>query len=337
MNKAFSTGLGVVLAMSAITSVLAIAACSGGHRDRGAAAEGEQPGEGAQGSRGAGGRLSLKGSDTMVVLAQRWAERYMQSHPGTTLEVSGGGSGTGLAALLNGTTDVATASRPVSARERAQAPELQEHRVALDALAVYVHEDNPIQSITIAQLAEVFGGRVTNWSQLGGSDRPIVLYSRENNSGTYAYFKEHVLGGGDFAATAQTLPGTAAVINAVAHDPNGIGYGGIGYAQGIRTVPVAGEDGTPVEPSMANATTGRYPLARFLFLVTRGEPQGSARAFLDWVQGPDGQGLVEPVGFYPLPIEGAAAAPAPEAVAPTPVPPPGPTPAPAPAPAPAPQ
>lgn len=320
---------------------LALAACSGGHRDREAEGTGETPSGGAAGE-GAGGRLSVKGSDTMVVLAQRWAERYMQTHPGSTIEVSGGGSGTGMAALLNGTTDVANASRPVSERERTQMPDVQPTRVALDALAVYVHQENPIRSLTMAQLGDIFGGRITNWSQVGGPDRAIVLYSRENNSGTYAYFKEHVLGGGDFAVTAQTLPGTAAVINAVAHDPSGIGYGGIGYATGIRTVPIAGEDGQAIEPTMENATSGRYPLARFLFMVTRGEPQGMARQFIDWIRSPEGQGLVEDVGFYPLPPEGAAATatptPAPTAAAAAPAPTaPAPTPAGEPAPAAAPQ
>lgn len=280
--------------------LVSLAACSGGNRDRG------------QGAEGAGGRVSVKGSDTMVVLSQRWAEGYMQSHPGSTIQVSGGGSGTGIASLLNGTTDIANASRPISDRERQQlstegAP-ATDTRVALDALAVYVHADNPIPALSVAQLSEIFRGRVTNWSAVGGPDRPIVLYSRENNSGTYEYFKEHVLDGADFAPNAQTLPGTAAVINAVARDPGGIGYGGIGYGTGVRTLPIAGEDGTLIEPTMENATSGRYPLARYLFMVTRGEPQGTARELIDWILSPPGQALVSEVGFYPLPAEGAGPA-----------------------------
>jgi phosphate transport system substrate-binding protein len=284
----------------ALPLVLILAACSGGHRD---------PGGGATGSgTGTGSRLSVKGSDTMVVLTQRWAERYMQTHPGRTIEVSGGGSGTGIAALQNGTTDVANASRPLSDREHQQMADARETRVALDALAVYVHESSPLRSLTMAQLADVFSGRVTNWSAIGGGDRPIVLYSRENNSGTYAYFKEHVLDGGDFAATAQTLPGTAAVINAVSRDPNGIGYGGIGYASGVRTLAIAAEGAEPIEPTMENATSGRYPLARFLFMVTRGEPQGAARDFIDWALTSEGQALVGETGFFPLPTQAAAPA-----------------------------
>lgn len=285
--------------LSSLVLALSIVACSGGHRDRGGA-------EGTEGAAtGAGARLSLKGSDTMVVLAQRWAEGYMRTHEGRTVEVSGGGSGTGIAALLNRTTDIANMSRPLRDSERQQLAQRggapTETRVALDALAVYVHQDNPIQSLTMDQLSRIFRGQITNWSELGGADRAIVLYSRENNSGTYAYFKEHVLADADFAPNAQTLPGTAAVINAVSRDPGGIGYGGIGYATGIRTVPIAGEDGTPVEPTMENATAGRYPLARYLLMVTAGEPSGAAREFLDWVRSPEGQALVENVGFYPLP------------------------------------
>lgn len=279
--------------LASLVLALSVAACSGGHRERGG------------GATGTGARLSMKGSDTMIVLAQRWAEGYMRSHEARTIEVSGGGSGTGVAALLNGTTDVANMSRPLRDSERTQLAQRggtpTETPVALDAIAVYVHRDNPIPSLTIDQLAQIYRGRITRWSELGGADRPIVLYSRENNSGTYAYFKEHVLDDLDFAAAAQTLPGTAAVINAVARDPNSIGYGGIGYGSGVRTVPIAGEDGTPIEPTMENATSGRYPLARYLFMVTPDEPTGVAREFLDWVRSPEGQALVENAGFYPLP------------------------------------
>jgi phosphate transport system substrate-binding protein len=271
--------------------VLALSACSGGH------------GEGARGA--SGGTLTIKGSDTMVILAQRWAEAYMRAHEGTTIQVSGGGSGTGIAALLNGTTDIANSSRPIEDSERTRLEQrrggaVRETRVALDALAVYVHEGSPVQSLTIAQLSDIFRGRVTSWSAVGGPDRPIVLYSRENNSGTYAYFKEHVLDGADFAAAAQTLPGTAAVINAVTRDPNGIGYGGIGYAGGVRTLPIAA-DGPPIAPTVENATSGAYPLARHLYMYSAGEPSPTAADFLAWVVSPEGQALVEQVGFYPLP------------------------------------
>lgn len=287
---------------AALVSVLACAmlACSGGH----GRSEGTSPGTP---SAGTGGSLSLKGSDTMVILAQRFAEGYMAAHPDAVIQVSGGGSGTGIAALLNGTTNIANASRPMNERERAQLTELRheapvETRVALDALAVYVHRDSAIASLTLAQLSAIFRGEITNWSGVGGPDAPIVLYSRENNSGTYAYFKEHVLDDADFAATAQTLPGTAAVINAVAHDPNGIGYGGIGYAEGVRTLPLAPIDGAAaIAPTLENATSGSYPIARFLYMYTAGAPTGTAADFLAWVVTPEGQRVVEQAGFYPLP------------------------------------
>lgn len=274
-------------------AMLAAASCSGGH--------GEQPSGG-----GGAGTLTIKGSDTMVILAQRWAEQYMREHPGTTIQVSGGGSGTGIAALINGTTDIADASRPIRDNESRQIAQRRgtpphETRVALDALAVYVNDQNPLQSLTIPQLAQIYRGDVHNWSEVGGPDLPIVLYSRENNSGTYAYFKEHVLQDRDFAQTAQTLPGTAAVINAVSQDRAGIGYGGIGYASGVKTLAIAAEGGQPVAPTMENATSGTYPLARYLNMYTVGAPTGLAAQFVEWVRSPEGQRLVEAAGYYPLP------------------------------------
>jgi phosphate transport system substrate-binding protein len=261
-----------------------------------------------------GATLTIKGSDTMVILAQNWAEAFMKANPGKVVQVSGGGSGTGLAALINGTADLADASRPIKDKEREQlakhrGAEAQEFRVALDALAVYVPVANKIESLTIPQLKKIFRGETTNWKDVGGEDRAIVLYSRENNSGTYAYFKEHVLDDEDFAATAQTLPGTAAVINAVTKDVAGIGYGGIAYAEGVRAVKVApAGGGVPVEPTMANATSGKYPLSRFLNIYSAGEPSGIARAYLDFVLSDEGQKIIEGVGYYPLPKEAPAAA-----------------------------
>ncbi len=257
--------------------------------------------------------LTIKGSDTMVILAQNWAEAFMKTNPGKVVQVSGGGSGTGLAALINGTADLANASRPIKDKEREQLrkrrnAEAQEFRVALDSLAVYVPASNKIESLTTPQLKSIFRGQTTNWKDVGGEDKPIVLYSRENSSGTYAYFKEHVLEDEDFAATAQTLPGTAAVINAVSKDAGGIGYGGIAYAEGVRTVKVAPAGGQPVEPTMQNATSGKYPLSRFLNIYSAGEPSGIAKEYLDFVLSDDGQKIVEGVGYYPLPKEATPAA-----------------------------
>jgi len=248
----------------------------------------------------------------MVILAQNWAQAFMNANPGKILQVSGGGSGTGVAALINGTADLANASRPMKDKEKKQlkdrrGAEPKEFRVALDALAVYVSAENKIESLTIPQLKKIFRGQTTNWKDVGGDDRAILLYSRENNSGTYAYFKEHVLDNEDFAATVQTLPGTAAVINAVSKDVGGIGYGGIGYSEGVRTLNVAPEGGEPVEPSMANATSGKYPLSRFLSVYSVGEPSGVAKEYLEFVLSSDGQKVVEGVGYYPLPKEASAA------------------------------
>jgi phosphate transport system substrate-binding protein len=265
---------------------------------------------GAEGDSSKGARarstLTIKGSDTMVILAQKWAQAFMDANPGRVLQVSGGGSGTGVAALINGTADLANASRPIKEKEKKQlakrrGAEAHEFRVALDSLAVYVPAANGIESLTIPQLKKIFRGQTTNWKEVGGEDKPIVLYSRENNSGTYAYFKEHVLDNEDFAATAQTLPGTSAVINAVSKDAGGIGYGGIAYAEGVRTVKVAAEGSEPVEPSMENATSGIYPLSRFLNIYSAGEPSGVAKEYLDFVLSDDGQKVVEGVGYYPLP------------------------------------
>jgi len=254
----------------------------------------------------AAGRVSVRGSDTMVILTQRWAEHYMRAHPEATIQVTGGGSGTGLAALINGTTDIATASRTITERERRN---LRRNRdaeahavpVAIDAVAVYVHEDNPVASLTLAQLSAIYRGRIDDWRDVGGPPGRIVLYSRENSSGTYAYFKERVLEDRDFASEAQTLPGTAAVIHAVSRDPSGIGYGGIGFGGGVRAVPIATEGGDPVAPSAQSALDGRYPLARPLLVYTAGEPRGTAADFIAWTRGPRGQSLVEAAGYYPLP------------------------------------
>lgn len=266
-------------------------------------------GEGAsEQSRGGQQTLTIKGSDTMVILAQRWAEGFMAANANTTIQVSGGGSGTGIAALINGTTDLANSSRGIKEREietirSTRKAETVETPVAIDTIAVYVSEKNPIKQLSIATIKQIYRGRIKNWSELGGPDMPIVLYSRENNSGTYAYFKEQVLNDEDFAAEAQTLPGTAAVINAVARDEKGIGYGGIAFGEGVRALEIAGDDGVYYAPTMESAISGTYPLARFLYIYSAGEPSGIARQFLDYALSEIGQSVVDGVGYYPLPRE----------------------------------
>jgi phosphate transport system substrate-binding protein len=250
--------------------------------------------------------VTLKGSDTMVILGQRWAETYMQKMPGVTVQVTGGGSGTGIAALINGGTDICQSSRPMKDKEKEQArtrhnKDVKEIPVALDGVAIYVHTSCPVKSLTKAQLKGIYTGKITNWRELGWQDAQIVVYSRENNSGTYVFFKEHVLDNEDFAKDVQTLPGTAAVVNATSKDLRSIGYGGIAYGSGIRIVPIApDEGGEPVPATLENVQSNRYPLSRNLFFYTIGEPAGEVKAFIDWVLGEEGQKICDQVGFYPL-------------------------------------
>lgn len=249
--------------------------------------------------------VTVKGSDTMVILAQRWAEEYMKKQAGKKVQVTGGGSGTGIAALINGTTEIANSSRPMKGDEKSKVRERYsvlptEIAVAQDGVALYVNESNPVQQLTVEQLNSIYVGDVTNWKQVGGNDAPIVLYSRENSSGTYVFFKDNVLKGDDFAASAQTLPGTAAVVNAVAKEKNGIGYGGAAYAKGVKEVKVVGADGTGYAPSAENVKSGKYPLARPLFMYTRSKPAGEVKAFIDYCLSPEGQSIVTKVGYFPI-------------------------------------
>lgn len=250
--------------------------------------------------------ITIKGSDTMVILGQRWAETYMKENPGVSVQVTGGGSGTGIAALINGGTDVCEASRPMKDKEKEMVrsrhgKDVKEIPVARDGVTIYVNESNSIQSLMQAQIKDIYTGRITNWRDVGGKDQKIVPYSRENNSGTYVFFKEHVLDNEDYAREIQTLPGTAAVVNAVSKDPASIGYGGVAYASGIRELPIRRDESSePVLPSLATVQSGRYPLSRNLFFYTVGEPTGSVKAFIDWVLGPEGQKVCEAVGYYPI-------------------------------------
>jgi len=250
--------------------------------------------------------ITVKGSDTMVILGQRWAEEYMNKNPGISIQVTGGGSGTGIAALINGATDICESSRPMKEKEKQDirarhGKEVKEIPVALDGLAIYVHHSNPIQSITRAQLKSIYRGRLSNWRELGWENAQIVTYSRENNSGTYVFFKEHILDNEDFAENVQTLPGTAAIVNAVANDRRSIGYGGIAYSSGIRAVPVVGkEGGEAVSPSLETVQSGKYPLSRNLYFYTAGEPLGHIKEFINWVLSDEGQKTCDQVGYYPL-------------------------------------
>ena len=248
------------------------------------------------------GPLTVKGSDTLVVLTQRWAEAYMKAHPGAKVQVTGGGSGTGLSALINGTTDIATSSRQMKeaeqtklrARSKSGGAEIP---VAKDGVTFYVNEKNPLTSLTQQQLEKIYLGDITNWKEVGGPDAPLVLYSRENSSGTYVFVKDHLLDGQDFSATAQTLPGTAAVVNAVAREKYGIGYGGAAYAKGIKELKI--KVGTEeIAATVENVKSGKYPLARDLYFYLREQPTGDAKAFIDFCLSEAGQQLVTQVGYF---------------------------------------
>jgi len=254
------------------------------------------------------GNLTAKGSDTLVILAQKWAEVYMGQHPGTKIQVTGGGSGTGFAALQNQTTDLANASRPIKPKEKAECIKAfkkvpTEYQVALDGLSVYVNEANKISELTLEQLDLIFTGKITNWKDVGGQDAPITLYSRENSSGTYEFFKEHVLQKKDFAATAQTMPGTAAVLQAVARDKNGIGYGGAAYGAGAKHLKVKKDAASAgVEPTAENIANQTYPIWRYLYIyVNPNLDQGEIAAYLNWIRSDAGQAIVQEVGYFPLP------------------------------------
>lgn len=250
------------------------------------------------------GTVTVKGSDTMVILGQRWAEEFMKKNPGTKLQVTGGGSGTGISALINGTTDICMSSRPI---KDAETEKLRtrfnttgtEIAVAKDGVTFYVSEKNPLSSLTTEQLKGIYLGDITNWKEVGGPDAPIVVYSRENSSGTYVFVKDNLLGGEDYTASAQTLPGTAAVVNAVSKEKNGIGYGGAAYAKGIKELKIKA-GGNEVEPSAENIKSGKYPLSRDLYFYLRGKPSGEAKAFIDYALSPEGQELVTKVGYFPV-------------------------------------
>ncbi|MEW5975012.1 MAG: phosphate ABC transporter substrate-binding protein [Acidobacteriota bacterium] len=254
--------------------------------------------------------VTIKGSDTMVLLGQRWAELYMKKVPESRIQVTGGGSGTGIAALINGTTDICESSRPITQRERQAirqkwGKDPVEIAVAIDGLAIYLHPSNSVDELSLSQLKGIYTGAVSNWKQVGGQDLRIVMYGRENNSGTYAFFKEHVLENQDFHPRTQTLPGTAAVVNAVSKDVKAIGYGGIAYSKGIKLVRVKSTDtGPSLIPSMENVLSGKYPVSRSLFWYFAGDPSGEAKSLTDWVLSPEGQAIVKEVGYYPLPRKG---------------------------------
>ncbi len=257
---------------------------------------------------GSSSKITVKGSDTLVILAQKWAEVYMAKKPETKIQVTGGGSGIGFAALQNNATDLADASRKIKAAEIAECIKAfgrrpTEYKVCLDGLSVYVSADNPVKELAVEQLMLIFTGKIRNWKAVGGNDAPITLYSRENSSGTYEFFKENVLDGKDFAASAQTMPGTAALLQAVAKDKNGIGYGGAGYGAGAKHLAIKKNDSSPaIEPSEETVIKGTYPIWRYLYIyVNPALDKGEIGSYLNWIRSDEGQKVVTDIGYFPLP------------------------------------
>ena len=259
----------------------------------------------------AGVMIENKGSDTLVNVALAWAERYMQITPGVRISVTGGGSGTGIAAMINGTVDIANASREMKPEEigaaRANGIEPVEFVVARDAIAVVVHPLNPVDRLTLQQISDIYTGKIANWREVGGEDRPIVLLSRESNSGTYVYFLENVVRMGDkdsdllFSPDTLLMPSSEGISAEVRQNRNAIGYDGLGYVTPDQKVVAVARDaaGPYVLPSVETVNDGSYPISRPLFMYTAGQPTGAIKDYLDWIL-TEGQVLVSEVGFVPL-------------------------------------
>ncbi len=256
--------------------------------------------------------IQNKGSDTIVNLALAWAERYHEFYPDMHIAVTGGGSGTGIAALINGTVDIANASRQIKPEELeaagANGIEPVEFVIARDAIAIIVHLDNPVDHLTLRQISDIFSGKITNWSDVGGENRPIVLLSRETNSGTHVYFLEEVirLGREDdntlFSPDTLLLPSSEGIGTEVRQNPNAIGYDGLGYVTpDMKTIAIgANPDGPFWEPSVATVNAGQYPIARDLYMYTAGKPEAHIQTYLEWIRSPEAQKIVKELGFVPI-------------------------------------
>jgi len=256
--------------------------------------------------------IQNKGSDTMVNLALAWAERYEVVNPQVRVAVTGGGSGTGLAALINNTVDLANASRQIKTEEletaRQNGVEPQEFIVARDAIAIVVHPSNPVDHLTLQQLSDIYSGKITNWREVGGEDRPIVLLSRETNSGTHVYFLEEVVRLGEkdnktlFSPDTLLMPSSEGISTEVRQNPHAIGYDGLGYGTADQKTNAVGVDpaGPFWQPSAETVNAGVYPIARDLYMYTAGEPSEAVRASLEWILSSEAQQIVQTLGFVPL-------------------------------------
>lgn len=280
-------------------SALGLAGCNGD----GAADSGTGTGTGSSGEELVGS-INVEGSDTIVNMGQAWAELFMEENPGVMISVKGGGSGTGVAALINGTVDFAAASRDMKQEEIDQAKDVGvdpiEHVIAKDGISVAVNPANPITDITIEQLGKIYRGEISNWKEVGGPDKGIVLLSRDSSSGTYEFFKEAVVGkDAEYAKEAKLLSSNQAIVDEVAGNDAAIGYVGLGYADNagsaIKVLSVEG-----VAASMGTVIEGTYPLGRDLYMYSNGQPDGVMAAYLEWILGSEGQAIVADQGFVPL-------------------------------------
>lgn len=289
----------ISLAIVAVLSGLLLAGCA-------SAASG-------QGDPSAAGlRIDNKGSDTIVNLALAWAEEYQKQHPEMRISVTGGGSGIGLASLTTGTTDIANASRAIKAEEiegmRQNGFEPVEFTIARDAIAVIVHPNNPVTQLTLQQISNIYQGKINNWREVGGDDRPIVRLSRESNSGTHVFFLETVIRLNSttdkslFSPTTLLLPSSEGIISEVSSNPNAIGYDGLGYiVPSVKTIAIATEPGQPyIYPSVDSVNDATYSVSRDLYMYTRGEPTDTILAYLNWIRSPEAQKIVFDLGFVPI-------------------------------------
>lgn len=258
--------------------------------------------------------LQVKGSDTLINLVQRLAEEYMAKNPDKYVAVTGGGSGTGVAALINKKCDIANSSRNMkdSEIEQAVARGVKPTRIviAIDGLSIVTHPSNPVVQLTVDEIGKIFRGEITNWREVGGKDMPITLYGRQSNSGTYVYFRDEVLKG-EYASTMNHMNGTAQIVEGLKNDPSGIGYVGVGYvknASGVNVMKVAAKaGGTYADPrDMEEVNSGRYPISRPLQQYVDGIPEGKIRDFLAFELSEEGQKITEEEGFYPIPSDYAA-------------------------------
>ena len=256
--------------------------------------------------------IENKGSDTIVNLALAWAEKYQAEHPDVRISVTGGGSGTGIASLINKTVDIANASRQIKDEEVKEAKsngvEPVEHIIARDAIAVIVNPENPVSQLTLKQISDIYSGRISNWSEVGGDNRPIVRLSRETNSGTHVYFLETVLRLGNkddktlFSMDTLLLPSSEGIVAEVRQNPNALGYDGLGYVpKDLKMIAIAKEaGGAYVLPSIATVNDKSYPIARDLYMYTNGEPTGIVKTYLDWILSDEAQQIVADLGFVPV-------------------------------------